>query len=333
MDGRIAIIGATGLVGAKLVEIAGKAGVPGEQLALFASADSAGRPVKYRDADLTIEDLVNCNFGTFGAVLFCIGDALSASYVPQALDAGCLVVDKSNAFRMSPEVPLVVAGANDAAIDGNSRLAANPNCTTIVLVHALAPLAEKLQIKSIWAASYQSVSGAGRQAAMDLLDETQELLKAYDDVPALPGNASSIGFNLQPAIGGIDTSGRCSEESKLINETRKIFGLPGLHFVAHTVRVPVTIGHSLAVTVELEQEAEPNELKALWQDCANVKYMDGGMPTPAGAAQHEQVEVGRLRQEDAGGRVYSFFAAGDNINIAAALNGWRIYQLLAAAFE
>lgn len=333
MHGRTAIVGATGLVGARLLEIARNAAVPGNQLGLFASSASAGHPVLYRDTELVVEDLANCNFSSFRGVLFCIGDELSARYVPQALDAGCLVVDKSNAFRMNPEVPLVVAGVNDAAVDGESRLAANPNCTTIVLCHALAPLAAAFGLKSVWTATYQSVSGAGRDAAAGLLAETTELIESFSGAPAQPGNPETIGFNVLPAIGAMDDSGRCSEEAKLINETRKILSSPALHVIAHTVRVPVTVGHAVAVTVELETQASTAELQAKWRDAADLRYLETGMPTPAGSARHDQVEVGRLRQEDSAGRLFSFFACGDNINIAAALNGWRIYQLLAAAFK
>jgi aspartate-semialdehyde dehydrogenase len=333
MNGRIAIVGATGLVGAKLLEIARNAAIPGDQLGLFASSASAGQPVLYRDTELVVEDLAECNFGSFRGVFFCIGDELSASYVPQALDAGCLVVDKSNAFRMNPEVPLVVAGVNDAAVNGESRLAANPNCTTIVLCHALAPLAAAFGLKSVWTASYQSVSGAGRDAATGLIEESAQLIESYGGAPAQPGNPESTGFNVLPAIGSMDEAGRCSEEAKLINETRKILSARALPVTAHTVRVPVTVGHAVAVTVELDTAASTTELQAKWRDAADIRFMESGLPTPAGSAQHDQVEVGRLRQEDAAGKLFSFFACGDNINIAAALNGWRIYRLLAAAFQ
>lgn len=326
---KIAIVGATGLVGQELLAIAAQQ--PQElSLGLFASAGSAGQQVEFKGERLTVQDLAGADFGAYDAALFCIGDELSAQYVPQAVAAGCLVVDKSNAFRMQPNVPLVVAGVNDAHVNAGTPLAANPNCSTIILLHALNPW-RGFGLKTVWVATYQSVSGAGKSGperlARGLAEQPAGLL-----LPRPAWDSTGFAHNVIPAVGGMGADGRCSEESKLIHESRKIMDARELRVTAHAARVPVFVGHSMAVTVELEQAVTASELRAAWAAAPEyVLETEQDWPTPVSAMHHPLVEAGRLRAEDESGKLWSFFASGDNLTLGAALNGWRILQLLAAA--
>lgn len=325
---KIAIIGATGLVGQELLAIAAAQAGAELQLGLFASADSAGQRISFRGTALTVQALPDCDFSAYDAAFFCIGDELSARYVPRAVAGGCLVVDKSNAFRMQPDVPLVVAGVNDAALAEGTRLAANPNCSTIILLHALNPW-RQFGLCGVWVATYQSVSGAGKSGPERL---TQGLASqaAQALMPRPQWDGAGFAHNVIPAVGDLGEDGRCSEESKLIQESRKILSMPELRVVAHAARVPVFVGHSMAVTVELEQAVTEPELLAAWSAAEEyVQPVTAGWPTPLSAMQHDRVEVGRLRTEDESGRCWSFFASGDNLTLGAALNGWRMLMLLA----
>lgn len=323
---RIAIVGATGLVGARLLSLAGRE--PEIEVGCFASASSAGKTVTCGERSITVQALADCDFAAYDAALFAIGDELSAEYVPRALVAGCAVVDKSNAFRLTPDVPLVVAGVNDAAVTAQSRLVANPNCSTIILAHALAPLEQGFGVRRVFAATYQSVSGAGAAGVARLAEELTAGPPPARVAEGAPVDAEGYAGNVIPQIGGLDELGRCGEEAKLVEETRKILGRPDLPVVAHSARVPVVVGHSIAVTVELDHAADEAAIRGAWQSSAYLTVMGGGLPTPAGSARHDNVEVGRLRRESGVENGWSFFISGDNVNIGAGLNGWRILQLL-----
>jgi aspartate-semialdehyde dehydrogenase len=325
---RIAIAGATGLVGRELLRIAEQSSLQHDP-GLFASAGSVGRQLPYSGRGLPVSDLAECDYTAFDAVFFCVGDELSARYVPGAVDAGCLVVDKSNAFRLNPTVPLVVAGVNDPALDANDRLAANPNCSTIILTHALGPLQEHFGLRGVWTATYQSISGAGLSPAQDML-ETLRSSPSLDALVARPElDANHIALNVIPKIGALDDTDRCGEETKLVRESRKVLALPKLPIVVHAVRVPVAIGHSLAVTVELGRAVTALDITAVWSASTHLRVMHDTPPTPLSSMRHVQVEIGRLRQEEAP-NTWSFFISGDNLTLGAALNGWRIFELAIA---
>lgn len=328
---KLAIAGATGLVGSELIGIINRQRPRLADVGLFASSDSVGEELEILGQAAPVADLATCDFDRYDAALFCVGDELSAEFVPRAREAGCAVVDKSNSFRLQDGVPLVVAGVNDEQITAQSQLAANPNCTTIVLAHALGVLKRDFGLKSVFAASYQSVSGAGRDGINWLLLELEPcfLEEGFEEPPEL--DPESIAFNVLPQIGRLDEHGRAREEVKLIEETRKILAMPELRIVAHTVRVPVLIGHAIAVTVELNTAASATELAAAWQETPACKYMEDELPTPLGCRHHEQVEVGRLRAEPQLDNGWSFFVCGDNLRIGAALNGWRILELMSRA--
>jgi aspartate-semialdehyde dehydrogenase len=327
---RIAIAGATGLVGQKLLDIIARDSSGIDEIGCFASADSAGRKVNCGARELTVQSLSSCDFANYDAALFCIGDELSAEYVPKALAAGCAVVDKSNAFRMDPNVPLVVAGVNDHAVTAGARLVANPNCSTIILAHALAPLEREFGLAQVFAVTYQSVSGAGLAAVDRFGAQVAESPSTRQIAAGAEVDSEGYAFNVIPAVGGMQ-DGRCSEERKLIEESRKVFERPDLTVVAHAARVPVVVGHSIAVTVELQRLAPLQLLTSAWDHAPSVMYLEDHLPSPLTTQHHECVEVGRLRPEPGLDNGWSFFISGDNVHLGAALNGWRILQLMIAA--
>jgi aspartate-semialdehyde dehydrogenase len=210
-----------------------------------------------------VGDFTRCAFGNYDAAFFCVGGRAIGGVRSAALAAGA-VVDKSNAYRLRAGIPLVVAGVNEQ-ITAQSKLLANPNCTTIVLAHALGALQRRFGLRSVFAATYQSVSGAGREGVTWLVAELARSEVADSLKPgALSGE--SIAYNVQPRIGRLDAAGRAGEEVKLIEETRKILALPELPVVAHAVRVPVPVGHAIAVTVELDAPASAADLAKAWRE-------------------------------------------------------------------
>lgn len=330
MSLRLAIAGATGIVGRRMLRIIESAGALPERLGLLASPGSAGTQIEVGGQPYVVESLAEADFSEYDAAFFCVGDELSQRYVPQALAAGCAVVDKSGVYRLDPQVPLVVPGVNDSVVSSATQLIANPNCSTIILLHALAPLAREFGLRSAFAATYQSVSGAGRDG-VDALDSQSR--RALDSGPLEQERLESgqFAFNVLPQIGRLDEQGRCSEEAKLVEESRKILALPGLQMIAHAARVPVAIGHGVAVTASFETEPDLRRVAELWNSSPVLRYLPDGLPTPVSCAGHDLVECGRLRRESALPNALSFFVCGDNVNIGAALNGWRILGLLKAA--
>lgn len=326
---RLAIIGASGLVGTEYLRIMQAQGSAVDELIPVASSRSVGRSLQLGGREFRFRDLEDFDFSECDYALFCVGDELSRRFVPMALEAGAGVVDKSNTYRMDPEVPLVVGGVNDGDVKRGQRLVANPNCSTIILCHGLAPL-RQFGIRRIWVATYQSMSGAGREGVRRLQAEL-----AAVNLDELSGRADgpegNIAHNVVPGIGGIDEELRCSEESKLLNETRKILSSPGLAIIPHAVRVPVSVGHSMAVTVELERRMTFDRLVSAWSGSPDLAFRTDGLPGPLSSSRHQQVEIGRLREEQGIENGWSFFLSGDNVSIGAALNGWRLLQLLMAA--
>lgn len=327
---KLAIVGATGLVGQELLSIIDAERPQLDRLGLYASEASAGSQLPVRGETIAVSKLDHCDFGCYDAAFFCVGDELSARYVPAALDAGCAVVDKSNAFRLSPDVPLVVAGVNDSAITAATSLVANPNCTTIVLVHALAPLSQRFGLEAVYAATYQSVTGAGRAGGEQLREDLKLAQPDTRTGRLSSAQADGIAYNVQPRIGNLDEAGRAGEEAKLVHESRKILRQPALPLIAHAVRVPVLVGHSIAVTIQLQQHVSAAELQSVWQASPDLRFMGEELPTPVGCATHDQVELGRLRAEADLERCWSFFVCGDNLRIGAALNGWRLLRIMEA---
>ncbi|MEZ5338917.1 MAG: aspartate-semialdehyde dehydrogenase [bacterium] len=325
---RLAIIGASGLVGAEYLRIIAARPSGITEVIPIASARSAGSNLELDGMELTVRDLAQFDFADCDYALFCVGDELSREFVPQALKAGCRVVDKSNAYRMDPAVPLVVGGANDTAVTAETQLVANPNCSTIILVHGIKALTQ-FGIRRIWVATYQSMSGAGRDGVARLEGELRQYAldpqSGRSDAPE-----TAIANNVIPGIGGLDAELRCSEERKLLLETRKILAMPELAIVPHAVRVPVSVGHSMAVSLEFADAVSAEAIREAWSRDSHVLLRDEGLPGPLSASRHDMVEAGRLRAEEGIGNGWSFFLSGDNLNLGAALNGWRLLALLRA---
>ena len=335
---KLAIVGATGLVGTELISIIEALKPRLDHLGLIASSASSGSKMYVTGREYVLESLDECDFSQYDAAVFSVGDELSAAHVPRAVESGCAVIDKSNAYRLSPEVPLVVPGVNDAAVQSGSRLIANPNCTTIILTHALGPIKRSLGLRQVFAATYQSISGAGRSGIRKLFNEIDELGFSHEryrigqyksEAGGLPLD-TLIAHSVQPQIGRLDESDRCGEETKLVKESRKILSSPGLPFFAHSVRVPVPVGHSIAVTIQTEKKTD--NLAAILDEAG--RYVDRPtqhLPNPldSGIGLFRNVEVGRIRREAELENGWSFFVCGDNLRIGAALNGWRILELMA----
>jgi aspartate-semialdehyde dehydrogenase len=320
---KIAVVGATGMVGEVLLSLLPKSIFAGDEIHAFASATSAGTLVPYDGKDLAVSELKHGSLKGFDLAFFAIGDNLSREYVPEAIEAGCRVVDKSNAFRMKEGVPLMVAGVNDKAL-GDSKLAANPNCTTIGFVHALAPLMQ-FGIEEVAVATYQSLSGAGRDAVNGFLGYAADVLS---EKPGYYSPDLATAFQANPAVDRLEGD-EYLEETKLRLETWKITGLDADRIFPTAVRVAVIIGHSMAVHVRLRDEVSETSVREAFTDNPTLNVLPlGEVPWSGWAVKlPDKVTVGRIRVRSEK-RVVYFFATSDNLNIGAAFNGLRIAELM-----
>lgn len=318
---RIAIAGATGLTGEVLLSLLPHSRLSDAGLLLLASSASAGTTIETASGSHEVQELRDGCFGDVDLAFFAVGDALSAEFVPQALDAGAKVVDKSNAFRLAEGVPLVVAGVNDHAI-GAERLVANPNCTTIGFVHAIAPLMD-FGIEEVVAASYQSLSGAGREAVRRFWVEAGKALKGE---PETYSEDAAAALQVVPAIDQL-MGDEHKEEAKLRLETAKILGLSADRIYNTAVRVPILVGHSIAIHLRLSRPVSESEVREAFTNNPTLLLLaTGETPTSLHAIQYpNRVIVGRVRVRDEG-RCVELFAVSDNLNIGAAFNGLLIAE-------
>jgi aspartate-semialdehyde dehydrogenase len=324
---KVGIAGATGLVGETLIRVLESAGHEIEELRLFASERSAGTSLTFRDRPCEVRALDPKGFDGLDVAFTCLEAGLSAKLVPK-IAKHCPVIDKSNHFRLNPDVPLVVPEVNADTLGKHKNVIANPNCTTIPLCVALAPLAREYGLEALHVATYQSVSGAGRTALEQLAFETEFLALGREpdegDSP-FPGR---IAGNLIPQIGAYDKHGHSAEELKLANESRKILGLPGLKVNVTCVRVPVAIGHSLAVTVRCAKPVKPKAARALLQRAPGVTVMpDDEFMTPAECVGDDDVYVSRVRL-GANPEELSLWIVTDNLRKGAATNAVQIAELI-----
>lgn len=326
----VGIVGATGLVGEMTCTILRERGFPVAELRLFASARSAGRKLGFGDRQLEVKEVTPGCFEGCQLVFVCAGTGVSREVVPQAVDEGAVVVDKSNAYRLSPQVPLVVPEVNLAALAGHRGIIANPNCTTIQLVVALAPLARGAGLERVVVSSYQSVSGTGRAAVEELTQLSHDVLAG--DPACAQVYPHPIAFNLLPHIDSFDAQGYSGEERKLIAETRKILGLPGLRVTATTVRVPVYRGHGISVMVETRERVTRAEAQQLLAGQPGVVLADDPgrcvYPMPITAAGTDHVYVGRIREDESHPRALHLWVVADNLRKGAATNGVQIAEHL-----
>ena len=339
---RVAILGATGVVGREMLRTVEERRFPADEVVALASPRSDGVRLPFRGAELVVRAVSEEAFRGVDVSLFSAGASASREWAPRAVEAGSTVVDNSSGFRMDPDVPLVIPEINASALEGHRGIVANPNCTAITALMAVAPLHRAAGITRLVISSYQSVSGAGQRGVDELVeqvdkigDRQHELLRP--DHAALPRGdvfGRTIAYNVIPRGGTFDEDGWTSEETKLRTESRKILGLPELPVAATVVRVPVVTGHSVSVLAELERELPPDQARRLLEDAPGVTVVDDpeadGFPTPLDAAGRDDILVGRIRAGDRPGTLL-LFASGDNLRKGAALNAVQIAELLSGS--
>jgi len=327
---RVAILGATGAVGTELLELLEQRNFPLDDLRLLASPRSAGKTLRFRGEDLPVEPVSDRSFENIDIVLASAGGATSKAFAPKAVAAGAVVVDNSSAFRMHPEVPLVVPEVNSPAAAHHQGIIANPNCTTILMAVAVWPLHQARTVRRIVAATYQSASGAGARAMEEVKQQAQAILQ--DKPPATEVFPYPLAFNLFPHNSPLNELGYCEEEMKMVNETRKIFAAQQLRITATCVRVPVLRAHSEAINLEFEQPLSVAEAREILSQAPGVKLVEdwtaNHFPMPIEATGQDEVLVGRIRQDISHPGGLELWLCGDQIRKGAALNAVQIAELL-----
>lgn len=328
----VAILGATGAVGKESLEILEERNFPLAALRLFASKRSAGEVMTCQGKEWTVEELTeSSSFAGVDFAFISATDSISKEYGPRLGAAGVVVIDDSGVFRMDPQVPLVVPEVNAAALRSLPRgIVAIPNCTTTPLVMALKPLHDAVGVKRVVVTTFQSVSGTGAAAMDELLDQTRALM-AFRDVKA-EVYPYQIAFNLLPHIGSFSEGGECSEEIKIVRETRKILDAPKMRVTSTTVRVPVLRCHSESINVELEKPLTPNEARAALAAMPGVLVYDDPLkklyPMPLDATGKDEVYVGRIREDASVTNGLNLWVVSDNLRKGAALNAVQIAECL-----
>ena len=330
----VAVVGATGAVGRVMLEILAERDFPVGELRLLASSRSAGKKIDYRGESLTVQELRSDSFAGIDLVLSSAGGSLSRQYAPAAVEAGAVVVDNTSAFRMDPEVPLVVPEVNRGDLGAHKGIVANPNCSTIIMVVPLWPLHRAHRVRRVIVSTYQAISGAGAPAMEELVEQTREVLA---DRPAVPRELPyPIAFNLFSHNTEIDADGYCEEEVKMIRETRKMFHEESILVAPTCVRVPILRAHSEAMTVEFEEPVSEAEVRGILGGAPGVSLVDdreaNHFPMPLEASGRDEVLVGRIRQDLSrpDGTSVSMFLCGDQLRKGAALNAVQIAEALAA---
>ncbi len=326
----IAILGATGAVGKTMLKVLEERDFPVEELRLLASERSAGKEIEFKGNKYKVEPVTPEAFEGIDIALFSAGSSRSKIWAPIAVEKGAVVIDNSSAFRMEPEVPLVVPEVNPEDVQIHKGIIANPNCSTIQMVVALYPIHREKKIKRIIVSTYQAVSGAGAKAIEDLQEETKARFEGRYYVPeALP---ASIAFNVIPRIDVFLENGYTKEEMKMLNETRKIMHAPEIKVSATCVRVPVFVGHSESVTIETQEPITPEEARQILSSAPGVIVEDDPennvYPMPIEVDGKDDVFVGRIRKDLAFDNGLSMWVVADNLRKGAATNAVQIAELL-----
>ena len=330
----VAIVGATGAVGETMLKVLAEREFPIRELHLLASARSAGEKVEYGARKIVVEDLATFDPAGIDIALFSAGGDVSKEYAPKFAAAGAVVIDNSSAFRYDDDVPLVVSEVNPEALRDRPRgIVANPNCSTMQMLTALAPIHRAVGIERINVATYQSVSGTGRRALEELGRQTAALLNFQDPKPEV--YPVQIAFNVIPHGGDFQDNGYTSEEMKLVWETRKILGDDSIQVNPTAVRVPVFFGHSEAVNIETREKLTAGRARELLESAPGVEVVDdrvpGGYPTPVThASGNDAVYVGRIREDLSHPRGLNLWVVADNIRKGAALNAVQLAELVLA---
>lgn len=338
---RVGVVGATGLVGTEMLRLLEERAFPVSELRAYASTRSEGRRLPFAGGEVVCQVLHDGSFAGLDLVVIDVEDPLAREWAPQAVAAGARVVDNSAAFRMEPDVPLVVAEVNpDDVHDAPRGIVACPNCTTMVLVTALAPLHRAARIRRMVVSTYQAVSGAGQPGMHELAEQwvkwsgQEDVLRRAGALPGViePGEVwdRPIAGNVIPLAGSVRDAGYTSEEWKLVHESRKILHAPDLRVTGTCVRVPVYVGHSMSVNVEFESPLPRDSAAELLAGAPGVTLVDGGggAPTALEGAGIDPVLVGRLREDPSQPNTLDLWVTGDNLRKGAALNAIQLAELL-----
>ena len=332
----VAILGATGAVGQEFLNLIEERNFPFAELKLLASKRSAGKKIQFMGKEYTVEEATDASFEGVDIALFA-GGAASKTFAPAAVKAGAVVIDNSSAFRMDPEVPLVVPEVNPEAIASHKGIIANPNCSTIIMVMALKPLYDVSKIKRIVVSTYQAVSGGGKEAMAELEEQVKAINEGREVVAnILPGASLAkhyqIAFNLIPQIDVFKENLYTKEEMKMIDETKKIMSDDSLRITATTVRVPVYRSHAESVNVEFEDEVSVEKAREVLAGFPGVTLTDNPdeqvYPMPLETSGKDDVEVGRIRKDYSIDNGLNFWVCGDQIRKGAALNALQIAEYM-----
>lgn len=332
---QIGIFGATGQVGGVMRTLLAQRSFPFDSVRMFASARSAGRRLPIGDVEVEVEDAATADYAGIDIALFSAGGATSKELAPKVAAAGAVVIDNSSAWRMDPDVPLVVPEVNEAELDRIPKgIVANPNCTTMVCMAPLKVLHDEAGLRRVVASTYQAVSGAGLKGVAELDDQVRKVVDraaeltfngAAVEFPEPNKFAAPIAFNVLPFAGN-QVDDETDEEHKFRNESRKILGLPELGVICTCVRVPVFTGHSVSMVAEFERPLSVDTAAALLREAPGVQLVD--VPTPLMAAGADPSYVGRLRKDDSVPNGLALFVSGDNLRKGAALNAIQIAEAL-----
>lgn len=328
----VVVAGATGAVGNEMVSILEERNFPVKNLKLLASPKSVGKIITFKGEEIKVEELKEDSFKGMDIGLFSPGGAVSQRYAPIAAASGCVVIDNTSAFRMEPDIPLVVPEVNPHAIKDykNRGIIANPNCSTIQMVVVLKPLHDVARIKRVVVSTYQAVSGTGMKAIYEL---EQQVLAIYNqreiEKKVYP---HQIAFNCLPHIDSFLENGYTKEEMKMVNETKKIMEAPDIAITATTVRVPVFYGHSESVNVEFERDISPDKAREVLMNAPGVKVVDDPSknlyPLAIDAAGKDETFVGRIRRDESIPHGLNMWIVADNVRKGAALNAVQIAEIL-----
>lgn len=327
---RVAVLGATGAVGTELLELLKERDFPLADLKLLASERSAGKKLPFKGENLLVEAVSESAFENVDLVLASAGGSISKIWAPKAVEKGAVVIDNSSAFRMNPEVPLVVPEVNPEAAAKHKGIIANPNCTTILMSVGIFPLHKVKPIKRIVVATYQSASGAGARAMEEVKNQSIAILEGKEPVATV--FPYPLAFNLFPHNSPLNSAGYCEEELKMVNETRKIFNNQDIKITATCVRVPVLRAHSEAINLEFETPFNIEEAREILSKSEGVKLVEDWQanyfPMPIEATGQDEVLVGRIRQDISHECGLELWLCGDQIRKGAALNAVQIAELL-----
>lgn len=325
----VAVVGATGAVGNQMIRCLEERDFPVKNIKFLASARSVGKTLPYKGKQVPVEELKEGSFKDVEIALFSAGASTSLKFAPQAVQAGCVVIDNSSAFRMDPAIPLVVPECNPHRIVKGPGIIANPNCSTIQMVVALKPIHEQVRIKRIIVSTYQAVSGTGQKAIFELQNQIRDLLEGRQ--PESKVYPYQIAYNCLPHIDVFLENDYTKEEMKMVNETRKILEDDSIRVSATTVRVPVFYGHSEAVYIETDKKITPREVKDLLRNASGVVVTDDVAnkiyPMPVTAEGKDEVFVGRIREDISHEKGIAMWVVADNIRKGAATNAVQIAEI------